>query len=149
MRRPSVWPSHVAGPNGFGRNACNVICNASGHIASTPRLAERCGRLSAGFSLPARARKTRFWRSVSSKLTGRPFFWRHYIGPFTFFSTRQRSHHVELSQRSLALLIRRRFAISWSRSRRNASFASDILLFSWRGGQVTVARSKLCYPTTT
>ena len=53
-------------------------CNTSGLIASTPRLAERCSRLSAGVSLPARARKTRFGvRSVPIERT--PFFWRHYV----------------------------------------------------------------------
>ena len=63
-----------------------MICNTSGHIASTPRLAERCGRLSAGVSLPARARKR---ASGVRSVERTPFFWRHYVRLFTFFfSTR-------------------------------------------------------------
>jgi hypothetical protein len=62
-----------------------VICYASGHIARTPRLAERCGLLSAGVSLPARARKTRFWRPISPKLSGRPFLGVTMFTPSRFF----------------------------------------------------------------
>ena len=63
-------------------------CITSGHIASTPRLAERCSRLSAGVSLPARARRNALRRPIRG-FERTPFFWRHYVRLFTFFfSTR-------------------------------------------------------------
>ena len=55
-----------------------VCVRYCGHIASPPRLAERCGRLSAGVSLPARARKGALRRPVI-QIERTPFFWRHYI----------------------------------------------------------------------
>src|SRR6478672_1045189 len=55
------------------------------YVASPPRLAERCGRLSAGVSLPARARKTRFRRPLSSKLSGCPFLASLYSPLHVFF----------------------------------------------------------------
>ena len=53
-------------------------CNISGHIASTPRLAERCSRLVPVFPSRHAREKTRFGvRSVPIERT--PFFWRHYV----------------------------------------------------------------------
>ena len=85
--------------NGFGRNACNVICNTSGYIASTPRLAERCGRLSAG--VPSRhARENALL--ASAQLSGRPFFGVTMFASSRFFSARD-NHDLELSERLLRL----------------------------------------------
>ena len=43
-----------------------------------PRLADRVSRLSAGVSLPARARKNALRRPISP-IERTPFFWRHYV----------------------------------------------------------------------
>jgi hypothetical protein len=64
-----------------------------------PRLAERCGRLCAGISLPAHARKALL---ASAQLSGRPFFGVTMFASSRFFSARD-NHDLELSQRLLRL----------------------------------------------
>ncbi|MGB3036256.1 MAG: hypothetical protein WBB72_02585, partial [Methyloceanibacter sp.] len=73
--------------------------NTSGHIASTPRLAERCGRLNAVVSLPARARKR---ASGVRSIERTPFFGVTMFASSRFFSGRD-NHDLELSQRLLRL----------------------------------------------
>jgi hypothetical protein len=77
----------VGASDGYIANACNVICYASGHIASTPRLAERCGLLKCRCfpSRHAREKRASGVRSVP-QIDWTPFFGGTVFTPPRFFA---------------------------------------------------------------
>jgi hypothetical protein len=60
---------------------CYFAHAVTSHVASAPRLAEDVAAF-VPVSLPARARKA-LLASDQSQIERTPFFWRHYVRPFT------------------------------------------------------------------